>query len=198
MPAMHSDRLFSRQKREKGVSGYFPLLRQGISIFLGCCLLLLLCPQRALAETGEWITMPAGARSAYIGINGGTVPVSLLTSRDGSTMITLVGKTGNDFLQTLGRAASGSFLHNRDLPSAQGAILLQAHTAAGTVPVIYVAGSDFSRMDLSEEEWLPYGLSATALRMEGRPAKPLRVSKARKYRHIFLSGTVIPSVVAGR
>ena len=27
--------------------------------------------------------MPAGARSTYLGIHGGTVPVSLLVSRDG-------------------------------------------------------------------------------------------------------------------
>jgi hypothetical protein len=45
--------------------------------------------------------MPAGARSTYIGIHGGTVPVSLLTSRDGTHMVALVGETGNDFLRTL-------------------------------------------------------------------------------------------------
>jgi hypothetical protein len=45
--------------------------------------------------------MPAGARAAYIGIHGGTVPVSLLTSRDGTHMVALVGETGNDFLRTL-------------------------------------------------------------------------------------------------
>jgi len=45
--------------------------------------------------------MPAGARATYIGIHGGTVPVSLLTSRDGTHMVALVGQTGNDFLRTL-------------------------------------------------------------------------------------------------
>jgi hypothetical protein len=49
----------------------------------------------------QWTHMPAGARATYIGIHGGTVPVSLLTSRDGTHMVALVGQTGNDFLRTL-------------------------------------------------------------------------------------------------
>ena len=40
--------------------------------------------------------MPAGAKTTYIGIHGGTVPVSLLTAGDGSPMIALVGLTGSD------------------------------------------------------------------------------------------------------
>ena len=53
------------------------------------------------ASTPQWVHMPAGARATYIGIHGGTVPVSLLTSRDGTHMVALVGQTGNDFLRTL-------------------------------------------------------------------------------------------------
>ena len=45
--------------------------------------------------------MPAGAKTTYIGIHGGTVPVSLLTAGDGSPMIALVGLTGSDFLNFL-------------------------------------------------------------------------------------------------
>ena len=74
------------------------------------CVCLALCAvswQFAGAEPGtrdlasQWKYMPAGARATYIGIHGGTVPVSLLTSRDGTHMVALVGQTGNDFLRTL-------------------------------------------------------------------------------------------------
>ena len=79
-------------------------------LFAWGCACFALCAvfrQDALAEQGksvpapQWIYMPAGARAAYIGIHGGTVPVSLLTSRDGTHMVALVGQTGNDFLRTL-------------------------------------------------------------------------------------------------
>lgn len=56
-----------------------------------------------------WVTMPAGGKPAYIGIHGGTVPVSLLTARGGSAMVALVGETGSDFLRMLrGDARNGS------------------------------------------------------------------------------------------
>ena len=45
-------------------------------------------PQQTATVSGQslpegWTAMPAGARSTYLGIHGGTVPVSLLVSRDG-------------------------------------------------------------------------------------------------------------------
>ncbi|WP_279140959.1 hypothetical protein [Bilophila wadsworthia] len=52
-------------------------------------------------EEAVWGEMPAGAKTTYIGIHGGTVPVSLLTAGDGSPMIALVGLTGSDFLNFL-------------------------------------------------------------------------------------------------
>jgi hypothetical protein len=72
-----------------------------------CLALCAVCWQSAHADPGnaalapQWKYMPAGARATYIGIHGGTVPVSLLTSRDGTHMVALVGQTGNDFLRTL-------------------------------------------------------------------------------------------------
>ena len=45
--------------------------------------------------------MPAGARPTYMGIHGGTMPVSLLVYGDGSSLVTFVGRTGNDFLEML-------------------------------------------------------------------------------------------------
>lgn len=67
----------------------------------------------AQADDDGWIDMPGGSRPAYIGIHGGTVPVSLLATRGGNTMVAMVGETGSDFLYLLrgGRnqsAANGS------------------------------------------------------------------------------------------
>ena len=139
--------------------------------------------------------MPAGGRSAYIGIHGGTVPVSLLTSRDGRSMVTLVGKTGNDFLHTLGRVNITPPAHldpsagkRLAVPPSNNATILMADTAIGAVPVFYVTGHGFARMDLSSREWLPFGLSEKPLLLEGQAVKPLQCSKVRKYRHIFLPG----------
>ena len=66
-------------------------------------------PQQTATVSGQslpegWTAMPAGARSTYLGIHGGTVPVSLLVSRDGMSLVSFVGQTGNDFLELLRRA----------------------------------------------------------------------------------------------
>ena len=45
--------------------------------------------------------MPAGAHAAYMGIHGGTVPVSLWATKDSTYMVALAGRTGNDFLRAL-------------------------------------------------------------------------------------------------
>ena len=65
-------------------------------------------PQQTATVSGQslpkgWTAMPAGARSTYLGIHGGTVPVSLLVSRDGMSLVSFVGQTGNDFLELLRR-----------------------------------------------------------------------------------------------
>ena len=58
-------------------------------------------PAPASEKPVIWGEMPAGARTTYIGIHGGTVPVSLLSAGDGSPMIAQVGLTGSDFLNFL-------------------------------------------------------------------------------------------------
>ena len=59
----------------------------------------------SLPPSGQgWIVMPEGARQAYFGIHGGTIPVSLLATSEGTSLVTFVGATGNDFLSLLRRA----------------------------------------------------------------------------------------------
>ena len=85
----------------------FPFCRRLLAWACVCLAPFAVSWQSASAESGtsaltpQWQYMPAGARAAYIGIHGGTVPVSLLTSRDGTHMVALVGQTGNDFLRIL-------------------------------------------------------------------------------------------------
>ena len=84
-------------------------------------------PQQTATVSGQslpegWTAMPAGARSTYLGIHGGTVPVSLLVSRDGMSLVSFVGQTGNDFLELLRRA-------DVRLPSLLTSILGSSHGA---------------------------------------------------------------------
>lgn len=53
------------------------------------------------AESDEqWVRLESGARPAYVGIQGGTAPVSLLRATNGSLFV-FTGNTGNDFTQVL-------------------------------------------------------------------------------------------------
>ena len=47
-----------------------------------------------------WIKLESGSRQAYVGIHGGTAPLSLMRSSDG-VLFAFTGQTGNDFLHVL-------------------------------------------------------------------------------------------------
>ena len=143
----------------------------------------------------QWVNMPAGARKTYIGVQGGTVPVSLLTAGDGSPMIARVGLTGSDFLhflrsggkldndvvlfgimpstdpalETSPQASSGATRQAPMVPPlpSKNATVLLAGTAAGDVPVIYATGRTFEDMSLVPANWAPFGLTEKPLSAEG-------------------------------
>lgn len=146
----------------------------------------------------EWISMPAGAKSAYMGIHGGTMPVSLLVSKDGDSLFTFVGRTGNDFLELLRntylmalpsfanatRGAEGP-LPGKIRPS------LFAGNATATLPVISLSGdrlSKFSWFDTLK----PFGLSEAPLSIEGEVAKPVASPERHPYRLFFLPKFFLP------
>lgn len=55
----------------------------------------------AAAQTHNgWIKLESGSRQAYVGIHGGTAPLSLMRSSDG-VLFAFTGQTGNDFLHVL-------------------------------------------------------------------------------------------------
>jgi hypothetical protein len=47
-----------------------------------------------------WVSLEPGARPAYVGIQGGTAPVTLFRAPDGE-ILTYTGNTGNDFMHIL-------------------------------------------------------------------------------------------------
>ena len=180
---------------------------------LVCLLLVMMLPVRTKASEfvgpvtpkgndSAWVSVPAGAHPTYIGIHGGTVPVSLLTARDGTSMVTFVGRTGNDFLRILRHmditppaelpksAAHENAARASAIIPGNNATILKADTPVGNIPVFYVTGRGFARMDLPSDQWLPFGLSETPLSLEGQVAKPMHISKAKKYRHVFLPGSL--------
>lgn len=170
-----------------------------LSIYM-LCLLALLCPRLCAASSVDgaeardgWVTMPAGARSAYMGIHGGTMPVSLLVSDDGSSLLTFVGRTGNDFLEVLRRTdvrmpsllnATAARNSAGSRPSDGGTVLM-AGSAASSMPVIYLTGEGFARAAPSPGQLQPFGLSDKPLSIEGQVAKPTHLSPVKRYRLFF-------------
>ena len=184
--------------------------RRACRFFALCCVGFALCAawQPAQAESGkntlapQWIYMPAGARATYIGIHGGTVPVSLLTSRDGTHLVALVGQTGNDFLHAL-KVAPGTMdvspaLHDEEATQlvqlnprtvaapaaffrhAANATLLMAGTAVGAMPVIYATGHSFASLNHLHSDNLLFGISENSLLLEGAVKAPHTAKKAGK------------------
>lgn len=129
-----------------------------------------------------------------MGIHGGTMPVSLLVYGDGSSLVTFVGRTGNDFLEVLRRTdlPVPSLLNatmQQPRPShgklPQGGTVLMAGNAADSMPVIQLTGEGLARMDLPVGQLQPFGLSDKALPIEGQVSKPAHLSPVKRYRLLF-------------
>lgn len=145
----------------------------------------------------EWVNMPAGAKPAYMGIQGGTMPVSLLVSRDRASLFTFVGRTGNDFLEVLRKAylplpsfGNATGIGNA-LTGKAGSADLFAGNATESMPVLPVSGDILSREGLAGT-LQPFGLSSEPLSIEGSVAKPSTATPAKKYRLFFLPDYLHP------
>lgn len=155
-------------------------------------------PTPAPKDTAEaenaWVVMPAGARSAFMGIHGGTMPVSLLVYGDGSSLVTFVGRTGNDFLDMLRRtdlpvpSLLNATAHNGTsggvLPSGKSSVLM-AGNPNSSMPVLNVTGERLSHMDMAPGQLQPFGLSDKPLSIEGEVSRPPHLSPAKQYRLFF-------------
>ena len=137
-------------------------------------------PQQTATVSGQslpegWTAMPAGARSTYLGIHGGTVPVSLLVSRDGMSLVSFVGQTGNDFLELLRRAdVRLPSLLTSILGSSHGGSMLLAGRAQRSMPVLYVLGDRLAAMPQGLQGLQPFGLSDKPLSIEGNIPAAIR------------------------
>ena len=125
----------------------------------------------SLPPSGQgWIVMPEGARQAYFGIHGGTIPVSLLATSEGTSLVTFVGATGNDFLSLLRRAEirMPSLLNGTQpgkplarLPLIPGrGCKLTAGSSTTSLPVFYLSDEMLARLAATPGMLQPVGLSA--------------------------------------
>ena len=153
-------------------------------------------PERAAPESpaqdGDdgWVVMPAGGRPAYMGIHGGTMPVSLLVAGDGTSLFTFVGRTGNDFLEAL-RATDMPLpsLLNATVARSRavtGGAALFAGNATSSLPVIPLTGEGFAALAEKPGSLQPFGLSERPLSIEGRAVRPKALSPAKTYRLFVL------------
>ncbi|MDO5484237.1 MAG: hypothetical protein Q4F27_04945 [Desulfovibrionaceae bacterium] len=142
-------------------------------------------PADPQAEAG-WVTIPAGAKPAYMGIHGGTMPVSLMVADDGASLLTFVGRTGNDFLEVLRGtdlpvpSLLNATAHGPATPPGPGSLM--AGMGSGTMPVI-TAGVPLALPSLGHLQ--PFGLSDKPLSIEGHVSRPDRLSPAKRYRLYF-------------
>lgn len=157
-------------------------------------------PAWAADDDDGWVVMAAGGRPAYMGIHGGTMPVSLLVSGDGASLFTFVGRTGNDFLEAL-RATDmplPSLLNAtvaRSMAVPGGAALF-AGNATSSLPVIALSGENFAALAAEPGKLQPFGLSDEPLSIEGRAVRPAGRSPAKSYRLFVLPRYLQPQ--AGR
>lgn len=144
------------------------------------------------SESKKWVEMPAGAKPSYVGIHGGTMPVSLLVSSDGSSLLGFAGKTGNDFLEVLRHAylpfpsfANATREKFQTFFSSTDKGRLFAGNATASMPVISI-----TQAPGLNPEWIshfqPFGLSDKPLSIEGNVSKPEVLPAPKKYRIFFL------------
>jgi hypothetical protein len=168
-------------------------------------------PAAAVDDQG-WTIMPAGARPAYMGIHGGTMPVSLLVVADGSSLLGFVGRTGNDFLDVLRGTKSTFFFNppfneNADRESAmnsgeaakhQGDIAgILGRATPGGVSGVFVTGNGLTSLPVIQinnglaalpftlEPLLPFGFSDKPLPIEGDVSPPAKPAPAHRFRLIL-------------
>ncbi len=170
-----------------------------LKIFLAVALLIsAISPLKAaepISPEEDWVYMPEGAKSSYLGIHGGTVPVSLLVSDDGGALFTFVGRTGNDFLEALRKGR----LHLPSLGNSTGFGLaslashatLFAGNATASMPVFAISGDMLANLD-SGHELEPFGLSDERLSIEGEVTKPDNFPHARSIRLFALPDYLQP------
>ena len=151
--------------------------------------------KKSSANEDEWTSMPAGGRPAYMSIQGGTMPVSLLVAGNGKALLTFVGRTGNDFLEVLKATdlplpslLNATKSHSNPLPLPANCGLF-AGNATASLPVIALSGE---KLAAHQDKLQPFGLSDQPLCIEGEILRPAATSKAKSCRLFFLPAFLQP------
>lgn len=135
-----------------------------------------------------WVSLEPGIRPAYVGIHGGTAPITLLRSPEGA-LFAYTGTTGNDFLQILrsrgmadnktGQLPPQEILSPASKTSTASQTFAFAKTSPtgkkgeGAAPFAMPFRKETMRQSLAEP-LLPFGLSnpdGLVLVMEGKEGK---------------------------
>ena len=67
------------------------------------------------AADQEWVSMPEGGKTAFVGVQGGTVPATVFYTEDGTDTTTQAGLGSNDFLEAV-QGESDSFTAENMVP----------------------------------------------------------------------------------
>lgn len=147
-----------------------------------------------------WVNVEPGARPAYVGIQGGTAPITLLRSPTGS-LLGYTGNTGNDFIHLLqGKESPTVALPPSDskealelpLPRAQNL----AEFSASRENSLFTSGPSMEPFGLSTPEHVvikeetktihPLPVQKHAKKKKGKKRPVARSITPRNYKEIFL------------
>lgn len=143
-----------------------------------CCLAV-----SSIESDEEWVYMPAFAKPSYMGIHGGTMPISLLVSGDGDALVTFVGRTGNDFLEALRNghlpSIGNSTVYGMNARARTGNLV--AGNSSVSMPVLPLSKDILSLLQTGHE-LEPFGLTDEKISIEGTVAKPQNFPHSRSLR----------------
>lgn len=118
------------------------------------------------------------------------MPVSLLVSDDGESLLTFVGRTGNDFLEILHRtefqlpSLLKKTAQNATRPSKSQTVLHAGDTNVN-MPVLVITDLGYLQKTLAPQALMPFGFSEKPVKIEGRAQFPKALPKTKRYRLFF-------------
>ncbi len=123
---------------------------------LGLCLAL--APMQAAAKENKnadsgWVSLPESERSSFVGIHGGTAPVSVLGSESDPAVETVSGRTGDDFVQVLEGEDDAAAVAQADTAAGENAALVPF--GLGETQTVAAGSSRLARAD--QEKAKPRG-----------------------------------------
>ena len=119
-----------------------------------------------------WISVSPGARPAYVGIQGGTAPLTLSACADGS-IIAFTGASGNDFTKILHKNPPPPEVVHPVTAEEPAATLAQAGFGVPAQPLLPI-GLD------KQEDLMLAEIPAPVRHVEKIPFKPLRLGSYKR------------------